>query len=177
MSKVLIAGIGNVLLGDDGVGPFVIKLLEARYDFPENVELADLGTPALDLPLHLSGADAVILVDSANFSGAPGDIRLFRKADILRIPPRLRIDPHSPALSESLAQLELMGNMPSDLLLIGMQGRQFDAGSTLSPAVRQCVPHIIDAVTRELYRLGVRCVPKSKAMWPRIWWDHTKIAA
>ncbi len=41
MSKVLIAGIGNAMLGDDGVGPFTIKVLESQYEFPDNVELAD----------------------------------------------------------------------------------------------------------------------------------------
>lgn len=177
MSKVLIAGIGNVLLGDDGVGPFVIKLLEARYDFPANVELADLGTPALDLLLHLSGADVVILVDSAKLSGAPGDLRLFRKDEILRIPPRTRIDPHSPALRESLSQLELMGKMPDELLLIGMEGSHFGAGSALSPAVRQCIPHVIDAVLRELHRLDIRCETRATSVRPGIWWDHSEPAA
>jgi hydrogenase maturation protease len=45
VKKVLIARIGNVLLGDDGVGPFAIKVLEAEYNFQDNVEIADLGTP------------------------------------------------------------------------------------------------------------------------------------
>ena len=177
MRKLLIAGIGNVLVGDDGVGPFVIKLLEARYDFAEGVELADLGTPALDLPMHLDGLDAVILIDSAKFGGAPGDIRLFRKSEILRIPPRPRIDPHSPALRESLSQLELMGKMPEHLVLIGMQGSEFAPGSALSQPVRQCLPHVIDAVLRELHRLDVWCAPRINAVRPGIWWDRAEKAA
>ncbi len=87
-----------MLLGDDGIGPFAIKVLESQYDFPDNVELADLGTPGLDLPVHLAEADAVILVDSAKFGGEAGAIRLFRKQEILRSAPRTRIDTHSPAL-------------------------------------------------------------------------------
>ena len=141
MTKVLIAGIGNVLLGDDGVGPFVIKVLESQYEFPKSVELADLGTPGFDLPVHLSSADAVILVDSANFGGSAGDIRLFRKQEIQRIPVGPRINPHSPALRESLSQLELMGTMPGELLLIGIQGSRFEPGSRLSSSVRQSIPH------------------------------------
>lgn len=172
MRKLLIAGIGNVLLGDDGVGPFVIKLLESRYDFSSDVVLADLGTPALDLPVQLSGADAVILVDSAKFGGKAGDIRLFRKEEILKLPLSVRIDPHSPALRESLFQLELMGTMPEDLLLIGMQGSSFEPGAPLSSPVRQCVPHVIDAVLRELHRLDVSCEPKAKAARPGIWWER-----
>lgn len=171
MSKVLIAGIGNVLLGDDGVGPFTIKVLESQYDFSDRVELADLGTPGLDLPVHLAGADAVILVDSAKFGGAAGDIRLFRKSEILSHPARARIDPHTPALNESLALLELMEALPGEFLLIGMQGGRFEPGSPLSPPVRLCIPHIIDAVRRELHRLNVGCIPKARVRPPATWWD------
>jgi hydrogenase maturation protease len=171
MRKLLIAGIGNVLLGDDGVGPFVIKVLESQYDFAESVELADLGTPGFDLLVHLSGADAVILVDSAMFGGKAGDIRLFHREDILRIPAVARIDPHSPALRESLSQLELMGAMPRELLLIGVQGLIFEPGSPLSTPVRHCIPAVIDAVRRELYRLDIWCEPKATAGIPAVWWD------
>jgi hydrogenase maturation protease len=174
MSKVLIAGIGNVLLGDDGIGPFTIKVLESQYDFPDNVELADLGTPGLDLPVHVGGADAVILIDSAKFGGEAGDIRLFRKEEILRDPPRVRIDPHSPALRESLSFLEMMETMPRELLLVGMQGRCFAPGSTLSTPVRLCIPHIIDVVRRELHRLNVWCVPKASVKPPATWWDSLR---
>ena len=49
MKTALIGGIGNVLLGDDGIDPYVIRLLESQYAFGENVRVVDLGTPALDL--------------------------------------------------------------------------------------------------------------------------------
>src|SRR5271165_3465619 len=55
VKRALIGGIGNVLLGDDGVGPYVVRLLESQYSFGNNVELADLGTPALDLTHQIVG--------------------------------------------------------------------------------------------------------------------------
>ena len=171
MRKLLIAGIGNVLLGDDGVGPFAIKVLESQFQFQENVELADLGTPGLDLPLYLSCADAVILIDSARFGGETGSIRLFRKEEILKTAPLTRINRHSPALVESIALADLIGKLPRELLLIGVKGKRFDPGSPMSSPVRQCMPHIIDAVRRELYRLGIRCEPKEDMVSPEIWWD------
>jgi hydrogenase maturation protease len=171
MTKVVIAGIGNVLLGDDGVGPFAIKMLESQYDFSDNVELADLGTPPVDLPVRLGCADAVILVDSAKFGGAAGDIRLFRKQEILRKHWCARLDPHAPALRESIVLMALMGLMPGELLLVVMQGSRFEPGSGLSTPVRLCIPHIIDAVRRELRRLDEACIPKAIANPPpRISW-------
>jgi hydrogenase maturation protease len=61
--RIGILGIGNVLMGDDGVGPYTIKLLEARYEFPEQVELQDLGTPGLGITAAFSEYDAIILID------------------------------------------------------------------------------------------------------------------
>ena len=177
MRKVLIAGIGNVLIGDDGVGSFAIKMLESQFDFPESVELADLGTPGLGLPVHLSDADAVILLGSAKFGGQEGDIRLFRKQEVLTIPPRVRIDPHSSALRESHSFLDLMAATPGELLMIGIQGSRLNAGSTLSTPVRHCIPHIIDAVRRELHRLNVWCAPKESVTPPGTWWDSLRTKA
>ena len=142
MSKVLIAGTGNVLLGDDGVGPFVIKVLESEYT-SRKMSNSRISEQRTDLPLHIAGADAVIFVDSAKFGGEAGDIRLFRKEEIIRNPRQGRTDRHSPALSESLSLLELTGAMPREFLMIGMQGSCFKPGSTLSTRVRQCIPHII----------------------------------
>src|SRR5215471_15748369 len=82
VKKVLIGGIGSVLLGDDGVGPYVVRLLEANYCFDESVTVVDLGTPGLDLVAHLSGVDAVVLVDSVKNDAAPGSITLYRREDI-----------------------------------------------------------------------------------------------
>src|SRR5579864_800479 len=98
MKKVLIGGIGNVLLGDDGVGPYVARFLAAQYEFEDGVEVADLGTPALDLIDHISGRDAVILIDAVSTEATPGTVLLYRKADIVRQTPVTRMDPHSPAL-------------------------------------------------------------------------------
>src|ERR1700675_436055 len=118
--KITIGGIGSVLLGDDGVGPYVVGMLEAGYSFDDNVTVADLGTPGLDLVAHLSGIDAVILIDSVSNGAPPGTVTLYRKEEILRHGPApVRMDPHSPALSESLLIAELAGEGPEDILLVG----------------------------------------------------------
>jgi hydrogenase maturation protease len=72
--QALIGGIGNVLLGDDGVGPYVVRLLESRYDFDESVAIADLGTPALDLTHQIVGLRCLILVDSVTSDEPAGTL-------------------------------------------------------------------------------------------------------
>lgn len=59
-------GVGNVLMGDYGTGPFVVKILESRYEFPHDVVLHDLGTPALGATLFFADYDVIILIDVVN---------------------------------------------------------------------------------------------------------------
>ena len=156
MKRALVAGIGNVLLGDDGVGPFVAQWLNASYSFPEGVEVEDLGTPALDFIDRIVGLDALIVVDAVNNDQPAGTITLYRKDDLLRNAPGIRMDTHSPALTESLLAAEVFfGLPPKEVLLIGISGESYRADCTLSGAVRAAVPSAVKAVFEELTRLDV----------------------
>lgn len=155
-SKVTIGGIGSVLLGDDGVGPYVIGMLDAGYRFDDFVTIADLGTPGLDLVAHLSGIDVLILVDSVVNQAEPGTITLYRRCDIMQHGPApVRMDPHSPALSESLLIAELAGEGPKEILLIGITCEQYEVGAELSESVRGAAAHAVEEVLAELDRLGI----------------------
>lgn len=176
MKKALIGGIGNVLLGDDSVGPYVVRLLESMYAFDEDVEIADLGTPALDLTHRIVGLHSLILVDSATSSDVSDDepagtIQFYRKEDILRETPAQRVDPHSPALSECLMTAEMLGAGPEHVLLVGIVGKCLEPGEPLSAAVRESVEPAIDAILQELQRLGFAFRKKASPDEPGIWWS------
>ena len=177
MKKVLIGGIGNVLLGDDGVGPYVVRLLTAYYDFEDGVEIVDLGTPALDLIDQFSGKDAVILIDCIQSDGAePGSVMLYRKEDVLRHQPQVRMDPHSPALVENLLSAELFGMSPRELLLVGIVGESYAPGCSLSATVNAAVPQAFGEILRELDRVGVKYTRREEAIDPQIWWASADLA-
>ena len=176
VSNVAIIGIGNILLGDDGVGPYVVRTLEASYEFGPSVQVLDVGTPALDFIDNLVGMDAVILVDSVENDRPAGTITLYRKEDILRHGISVRMDPHSPALGESLLTADLMGICPKELLLVGVSGLSYDAGCELSPEVSDAVDLAIDVVRAELRRLDVPYFPASKQAKPDIWWTSAQPA-
>jgi hydrogenase maturation protease len=170
--QALIGGIGNVLLGDDGVGPYVVRLLESRYDFDESVAIADLGTPALDLTHQIVGLRSLILVDSVSCDEPAGTLALYRKEDILRDTPAQRLDPHSPALSECLMTAAMLGAMPEHVLLVGIAGECYEPGNPLSMAVRLSVDPAIDSVLQELQRLGFAFRRKVSPDAPDIWWSN-----
>jgi hydrogenase maturation protease len=172
LRSALIGGIGNILLGDDGVGPYVLRLLESQYEFGGDVELIDLGTPALDLTHQIVGLRSLILIDCVATDEPAGTVMLYRKEDILRIAPAERLDPHSPALSECLLAAELLGASPENVLLVGIVGASYEPGEPLSLPVRQAIAAAIDAVVEELRRLGYSVLKKETASSPEIWWDQ-----
>jgi hydrogenase maturation protease len=168
--NILIGGIGSVLLGDDAVGPYVAQLLAARYEFEEGVEVSDLGTPALDLIEQISGKDAVILIDCVDTQADPGTLILYRKEDIVRHSPGVRMDPHSPALVETLLSADFLGVAPAEVLLVGIVPKSFEAGADLNSAVRASVERAISLILSELDRLGIIYRRREMPIELDIWW-------
>jgi len=168
----LIGGVGNVLLGDDGIGPFVLRQLESRYDFGDDVELIDLGTPALDLTHQIVGLRSLILIDSVTSDDPPGTVLLYRKDDILRIAPAERLDPHSPALSECLMTADMLGASPEHVLLVGIVGENFEPGAPLSQRLKDAIGHAIEEILKELRNLGYSFHQKTSPDVPNVWWTN-----
>ena len=71
MKRITIGGIGNVLMGDDGAGPYFARTLDSQYEFEAGVQVVDFGTPGLDVVVHIAGLDALIIVDAVDNGTAP----------------------------------------------------------------------------------------------------------
>jgi hydrogenase maturation protease len=169
-TRIGVLGVGNVLMGDDGIGPFILKILESRYEFPSNVTLHDLGTPGLGITSFFADYDAVILLDAVSAKGQPGDVRLYRKDQLVRVPIPQRVSPHDPALVEALLFAELSGHCPREGLLVGIIPETIDLGCTLSKTVLSAVLPAIAAVLAELHRLDVSAKRRPDEPAPSIWW-------
>ena len=158
--KTAIFGVGNVLMGDDGVGPAVARYLEANFTFDDDIVVEDLGTPSLDLPSYLLGHDLVVFVDAVAADGAPGTIVRYTREEIVSVPTGIYVSPHEPSINDALILLDFAGSAPRDVILIGVIPSSLDGGVTLSPAVAAAVPAAADAVIEELRaRYGVGVTP------------------
>jgi hydrogenase maturation protease len=167
---IRVLGLGNVLMSDDGFGPFVIRVLEATYECPAGVEFVDVGTPGLDLTPFLLGTDAVIFVDTVTSRGVPGEIRLYDREAILRVPPQTRTGGHDPALKEALLTVAAAGAGPSHVTLVGAIPEWVATGVALSPSLEQAVGPAVLAVVDALGALGVDIRRKIHPQAPHIWW-------
>jgi hydrogenase maturation protease len=168
--RVGVIGLGNVLMGDDAFGPWVVQTLLAEYEFPDGVSVEDLGTPGLDLVPYLTGLEALVLLDTVRSGAAPGALRLYRRDEILRHPPQARLSPHDPGVKEALLTAEFAGQGPREVLLVGAVPADTAMGVHLSPALREAVPLAASEVLRELERLGRPARRRAAPLAPDIWW-------
>ncbi len=172
MARIRVLGIGNVLMGDDAFGPYVVKLLDAGYEVPPGVEVLELGTPGADLSLHLQDLDAAVVIDTVKVRGAPGELRLLGKAQLLSQKPVLPASPHEPGLREALFTLEFRGGAPGEVRLVGVIPDLVEMEVGLSPPVRAALPAALDEVLRQLAALGTPAVARPHPREPDLWWER-----
>lgn len=170
--RVRVIGLGNVLMSDDAFGPYVVRLIDAFYVVPPEVQVVDAGTPGLDLIPYVCGADTVIIVDTVRAEGPPGDIRVFRSADILADAVQPRLGPHDPGVKEALLTAAVAGSAPREVLLVGVIPQSVEMGVDLSPAVRSSLAPVVGWIVTELTARGVGPLQRATPRAPAIWWEQ-----
>jgi hydrogenase maturation protease len=151
-----VIGIGNILLRDEGVGVRVVVELEqlfaeGRLVAPPGTRFVDGGTLGLDLLPMLADASALVLVDSVNLGGPPGTVTVLR-GDEIEGTLAGHVSPHQVGVADLVAAARLMGVMPRDSSLVGIQPAEIDIGLDLTPQVEAAVRYAMARVGAELER-------------------------
>jgi hydrogenase maturation protease len=171
IARILIAGVGNVLLEDDGFGPHAIARLEAEYELGEEVELLDLGTPGLDFVDYLVGRDVLIILDAVASGGEPGEILTFDRQQLREFMPNMRLSAHQPCLQETLFTAETAEVCPAEVLLVGVVGSSFEVTTQLSPTIQESMPAALEVILELLRGYGVRATKRHHALPCNPWWS------
>jgi hydrogenase maturation protease len=122
-SPVLVLGMGNLLLEDEGLGVRALEILQRRYEIPPEVELLDGGTTGMGL-----------LDDISEFS--------------------MRISPHQLGLSDVLATLELSGEKPAEVVVLGLVPQSLEMSLELTELIAEQLATLVGSAVTELERLG-----------------------
>ena len=162
-----VLGIGNVLMGDDGFGPAVVRAFDAAYQVGPGVDVIDVGTPGLDLVPWLADVDRVIIVDTVKSDLPPGTMRCYDMSEVLRRPPSVRVGPHDPGVKEALLTLEFAGRAPRELTLVGVVPERTDLAVQLSAPVQAAVAPAVSTVVSLLERFGERVTRRAEPHEPR----------
>jgi hydrogenase maturation protease len=144
-SRILVAGIGNIFLGDDGFGPEVMRHVSDRLAEPE-VRIVDYGTGGLHLAYDLlDGWDALVLVDAVPDRGSPGTLRVF-EADHDSLDGSAGLDAHGMDPATVFASLRALGGVAPRTVVIGCEVADVADGIGLSAAVQKAIPDAVAAV-------------------------------
>jgi len=147
--RIVIVGVGNVLLKDEGIGVHVVRALqEMSLASPKGeVDVVDGGTSpsAFD---SAEGADKLIVVDAARGGGAPGTIYRFAP-DELSGGPKLLYSLHDLGLLDGLRMMESAGNGPRETVIIGVEPAEVDWGLELTPTLEGKLPDVVRRVVEE----------------------------
>jgi hydrogenase maturation protease len=161
MSEILVLGLGNVLLEDDGLGVRAVEALERDYALPPEVRVLDGGTLGLALLGELAAARHLVLVDAVATDDPPGAlVRLC--GDDVEPAVRGRLSPHQVGVADLLDALRLIDRQPESISLLGLNPATIELSTELSPAVAGALPALVLLVAAELRTLGRPLVPRTQ---------------
>jgi hydrogenase maturation protease len=145
--RIVVIGVGNLLMKDEGIGIHAVKALQ-EIDLPPDIELIDGGTSP-DLIAYTRAGDKIIIIDAAKAGGEPGAVYRYRPEDLAAGKGTLT-SAHELGVVENLKLMELTGNEPRETVIIGVEPKEIDWGTELSPELQKKLPDIVKAVLREI---------------------------
>ena len=139
--KILVLGIGNTLLADEGVGIIAMRDLEMSYGKREDMEFLDGGTLSFTLAVPIAECDALLVIDAAELGAAPGTVRSFEGEEMDRfLGANRKSSVHEVGLLDLMSISRLTGHWPERRALIGIQPAVVGWGESLTPAVAATLP-------------------------------------
>jgi len=157
--NVLVMGLGNILLSDEGAGIKVVETLQARYDFSDSVELIDGGTMGMELLPYFEERSHLLIIDAVKNGRKPGTIV---RIDDLPAFFQQKTSPHQIGLVDVMAAAALTDDLPQNITLFGIEPKELSTGLELSTEVSRNLDRLVDMVVAELKTIGLQVFLKEK---------------
>jgi hydrogenase maturation protease len=156
----LVLGLGNILLGDEGVGVRTVERLLAEYEFPEEVQVMDGGTLGLDLLPYVEDCRRLLVIDAVKAGKEPGTLVRLSGQQVPRFLDASKVSPHQDGLQDLLAVAALKGYLPEEVVLWGVQIQALGVGLEPSPVVAAQIGPLVEEVLDELKNWGIEPLGK-----------------
>lgn len=153
-ASAMLIGLGNLIMGDEGVGVHVMRRLEGEYAFEPRVELVDGGTSGLDLLPLLKDQRRLLLIDALAADAPPGSIRIIRDQAIKSALTE-KVSLHHLGIADLLALAELLDYAPPEIVLIGIVPERLEMELGLSQRLRARMPEVTATVLGVLAEWGI----------------------
>ncbi|MEW6001341.1 MAG: HyaD/HybD family hydrogenase maturation endopeptidase [Nitrospirota bacterium] len=146
--KIVILGVGNLILSDEGVGVHVVNEL-TKMSLPPGVLIIEGGTDGFRLLNVITEADRLIVIDAVKCGAAPGSIYRFNVDDVRSCPSGFKTSVHQIGILEVIDLSGLIGKTPKTTV-IGIEPKSLEMGMELSPEVKARIPRVIELVLEEI---------------------------
>ncbi|WP_456380724.1 HyaD/HybD family hydrogenase maturation endopeptidase [Thiolapillus sp.] len=159
-SNILVIGMGNVLMQDEGIGVRAVEELERRFHLPTQVEVVDGGTTGMELFDPMRRCQKLIVADAVNTGAPPGTLVRIANDEINAFF-QTKLSNHQLGLADLLALLKLKGEVPAHVAIIGMVPHLLENRLGLSPAAEASLDAMVDMIVKELHAQKVELKPRS----------------
>ena len=148
--EVLVVGCGNLLRGDDGVGPVLVRHLWDR-GVPDGAKLVDGGTAGMDVAFQMNGARRVVIVDASVTGAVPGTVYRVPGEELNDLPPLSGLHTHSFRWDHAIpfARWALGDACPTDITVFLIEAEQMEMGADLSTSVESAMEQVIGLIERD----------------------------
>ena len=147
MTSTVVIGVGNAYRGDDAAGREVARLVRARA--PEGLEVVVCELEPTRLIDAWDGADLALVVDAVSSGAEPGTVHRFDGASGPLPSREFRSSTHALGIGETVELARALGRLPARIVVIGVEGESFGAGTELSGPARAGVERAVDLVLEE----------------------------
>lgn len=158
-NSIVVLGVGNILLTDEGLGVHVVEDLKANYTFTPQISLIDGGTMGMELLTYMRGMKKILLIDAVNGGEAPGTIYEFPHRELEQYFTD-HISVHEVGMQDILRIRAIQENPLEDAIVIGVEPESLDVGFEPSVPVQKALPEVKERVLRVLRKWGVQIEPK-----------------
>jgi hydrogenase maturation protease len=148
MSPTVILGLGNLVHSDDGVGVHAIEKLQVDPRVPGSIRLLDGGTLGLGLLAHLSGVERLLVIDAVDAGEPPGTVMRFEGDSLRGLPGKASI--HQLGFADLMVAMELLGERPDEVVLLGVQPESTEWGAELTDTVSAAMPKLLDLAVAQV---------------------------
>jgi hydrogenase maturation protease len=153
--SILVLGLGNTIMTDDGFGVKVVTTLSSRYQFQGPVQLLDGGTLGLDLLPYLEEIESLLIIDALDMRDEPGKIFRIEGDEVPRAFAS-KLSVHQMGLQDLLAVSELQGHVPRNLVVWGVQPECIEMNTELTATVAAAIEPVVAKVLEELQGWGIQ---------------------
>ncbi|MDP2846377.1 MAG: hydrogenase maturation protease, partial [Candidatus Methanoperedens sp.] len=147
--KVVVIGVGNLLMGDDGIGIHAVEALR-KEKLPSNVAVFSAETRAFDALEYMDGSDKAVIVDAYKKGGVPGSIYRFTFDPAGEIDESMNLSMHDINFVDALRAGRGIYKLPKEIVIIGVEPELLECRLGLSFKLNDAIPRIIEAVKSEL---------------------------